>query len=240
MRTEKCGRGSLSRLRNLLLGAVAAIAVSGCGSGSPSSSSPPSSSPPTITGATPCTHGITSNNCDFAQAVYAAFSTIWASSGSAPHSLTVRTNPVACSAYAGDAWFCRSRVSPVALEFQMQKPSQSTSASTTTRTRSTTTGSQYAPAAPGSPPVAQVQKAVVAILDTCIKHNFDNTVDLGPASQATDTLIRFSHTYNLDAQMGRSDLKAHTLRQALAAARDTLRPCSPQDASRLDAVLSAP
>jgi hypothetical protein len=40
--------------------------------------------------------------------------------------------------------------------------------------------------------------------------------------------------------MGHSDLKAHTLRQALAAARATLRTCSPQDASRLDAVLSAP
>ena len=94
-----------------------------------------------------------------------------------------------------------------------------------------------AAAAPGSPPAAQVQQAVVAILNTCISHSYDNTVDLGPVSQATDTLIRFSHTYNLDAQMGHSDLKAHTLRQALAAARDTLRTCSPQDASRLDAVL---
>jgi hypothetical protein len=94
---------------------------------------------------------------------------------------------------------------------------------------------------PTAPPVAQVQQAEVSILETCINHSYDHTVDLGPVSQATDTLIRFSHTYSLDAQMGgHSDLKAHTLRQALADARDTLRDCSPQDASRLDTVLSAP
>ena len=103
----------------------------------------------------------------------------------------------------------------------------------------TTSSPQLPTAAPGSPPAAQVQQAAVAILNTCIKYSYDNTVDLAPVSQATDTLIRFSHTYNLDAQMGHSDLKAHTLRQALATTRDTLRTCSPQDASRLDAVLGS-
>jgi hypothetical protein len=52
--------------------------------------------------------------------------------------------------------------------------------------------------------------------------------------------VRFYQRPSLDAQMGHGDLKAHTLREALAAARATLRTCSPQDASRLDAVLSAP
>jgi hypothetical protein len=84
-----------------------------------------------------------------------------------------------------------------------------------------------------------VQQAVTSLLHTCIRHSFDDTVSVQPASEAADTLVRFSHTYNLDAQMGASELKARTLRQAIAAARDTLRTCSPQDATRLDAVLGS-
>jgi hypothetical protein len=186
-----------------------AILVVGCGS-----SSKPAA--PNIAGATQCGQGITSNNCDFAQAVYAAFESAWATQHSPPSSLTVRTNPVACSARAGDVWYCRSRIPAVALEFhQHEAPS----------------AQQLAP------PANQVQQAVVAILNTCIKHSFDNTVDLGPVSQATDKLIQFSHTYNLDAPLAPTDLKAHTLREALANARDTLRTCSPSDASHLDSVL---
>jgi hypothetical protein len=88
-----------------------------------------------------------------------------------------------------------------------------------------------------APPANQVQQAVVTALNTCISHSFDTTVDLTPVSQATDTLIRFSHTYSLDAPIARSDLKAHTLREALANIRSTLRTCSPADASRVDTVL---
>ena len=89
-------------------------------------------------------------------------------------------------------------------------------------------------------PAAQVQQAVSSIFQACIKHSFDSTADIAPASEATDTLVRFSREYSLDAQLGATELKARTLRQALAGARNTLRTnsCSPQDASRLDAVLS--
>jgi hypothetical protein len=90
------------------------------------------------------------------------------------------------------------------------------------------------------PPAAEVQKAVVSIINTCIKRSYDETVSVGPVSDATDTLIRFAHTYSLDVQMEPSELKAHTLRQAISNARDTLRRCSPDDGVRLDAVLSSP
>lgn len=223
----------------IALSNVSLLLVSGCGGSGSSNSLPASTTAAPLSGGQPCEHGMTSNgSCVFAQHVYNAFGGAWAAHGTPPKSLTVTMNPVDCSAQPHGTWLCRSRRSAVWVEFQLEQAPTKTAPVATPPP--TTTSPQSPTAAPGSPPAAQVQQAVASILQTCISHSYNSTVDLGPVSQATDTLIRFSHTYSLDAQMGHSDLKAHTLRQALAAARATLRTCSPQDASRLDAVLSAP
>jgi hypothetical protein len=165
-----------------------------------------------------------SNNCAFAPAVYDQFSAAWATSGRPPSSLTVRTNAVVCSEYAGDTWYCHSRRSAVALEFRLQKPSPSAA-------------TKVQP-----PPASQVEQAVTAIASACINKSYGSGANVRPATQATNTLVALSSKYNLDAPLGPSGLsggKVHTLRQAITAARAFLRTCAPSDYANLGAVLNA-
>lgn len=69
----------------------------------------------------------------------------------------------------------------------------------------------------------------------------DSEADAGPAASHTDSLIRLFKRYDPDANLGSSDLKAKTLRQATEQARDLLRTndCSLDDAQRLDEALTS-
>jgi hypothetical protein len=96
---------------------------------------------PRIPQLTPCGE-IATNNCDFAQAVVAAFRSSWAASGMPPSSLKVRTNPLACSVTAGGQFYCRSLVSSVALEFRMQQPSAPATTSSSPTSSSPTSAEQ--------------------------------------------------------------------------------------------------
>jgi hypothetical protein len=199
----------------------------GCGGGSKISRSSTTTgssaaTTPTIAGAFSCGRGITANNCAFAPAVYDEFSAMWATRGTPPSSLTVRTNPVVCSDYAGGTWYCKSRRSQVALEFRLLKPSPSA----TTKVQ--------------APPASAVAQAVGTIASTCINKSYNAGANVGPATEASDTLIAFSSKYGLDARLGPSSLsggKVHTLRQAIGAARAFLKACDPADYAQLGATL---
>jgi hypothetical protein len=88
-----------------------------------------------------------------------------------------------------------------------------------------------------APPASELQTDVVTILNTCIKRSFDSTVSLGPVTQATNSLITLSREYSLDAPLAPSQLKAHTLRAALANAADVLQKCSPTDYANVQSAL---
>jgi len=126
----------------------------------------------------------------------------------------------------------------VSLEFQQLNP-QIVPICTSDARRSTTATTPAMPASQTAPPAASVQQAVVSILNTCMSHGFNASVDLAPVKTATGELIGLSQVYSMDARMGPSSLKAHTLRQALTNIRGALRTCSPDDAARLDAVLGS-
>jgi hypothetical protein len=91
----------------------------------------------------------------------------------------------------------------------------------------------------GPPPAKQVQAAVVAIIDTCIKVSFDNQTDTAPVSEQVDRMIALFKAYDPDAKLAPSDLRATTMRQALTQVRDQVRDCSPDDEDRINDTLSS-
>jgi hypothetical protein len=95
-------------------------------------------------------------------------------------------------------------------------------------------------AAPKGPPAAgQVQQSVAAIIDTCMKRSFDSSVDVAPVSEQVDRMIAMFKASDPDAEMGKSDLRATTLRQALTQVRDQVRECSPDDEDRINDTLTS-
>ena len=94
-------------------------------------------------------------------------------------------------------------------------------------------------AAKGPPSAQQVQRSVVAIIETCTKQSFDASVDTGPVSAQVDRLIALWRRSDPDAKMAPSDLKATTLREALGQVRDQVRACSPADEERLNDTLTS-
>lgn len=92
-----------------------------------------------------------------------------------------------------------------------------------------------------APPASEVAQALGTIASTCIDKSFSAGTNVGPATQATDTLLALSSKHSLDARLGPSGLsggKVHTLRQAIGAARAFLKACAPADSAQLGATLN--
>jgi hypothetical protein len=69
---------------------------------------------------------------------------------------------------------------------------------------------------PPAPPAAQVQQAVVPLIDACINHAFGSTAPPpAAATRGTNTLIRLAQTYSLTAPLRASIGKITTLHKAL-------------------------
>ena len=91
----------------------------------------------------------------------------------------------------------------------------------------------------GPPPASEVQEAMVAIIATCTKRSFDESVDTAPVSEQVDRMVSLFKAYDPDATLAKSDLRATTMRQALTQVRDQARTCSPQDEARLNDTLTS-
>jgi hypothetical protein len=91
----------------------------------------------------------------------------------------------------------------------------------------------------GPPPAAQVQEAMTSILASCSEIRLELSSDTGPVSEQVDRMISYFKTYDADAQLAQSDLRADTMRQVLTQVREDIRTCSPADEDRINDTLTS-